>query len=157
MMDQCLIVLYLHKKGLSPKEIHEDLVPTLGPDAKAYRTVARYVHDAKCTLLKVTSPPDRISHQPDESDQAILLALEEQPFSSVRELSRATHLSRMTVYHRLTGPLNFRVRHLRWVHHFLSDAQKAIRVANFQPLLKTLQDQQDRAWHDVVTLDKSWF
>jgi hypothetical protein len=57
MMDQCSIVLYLHKKELSPKEIHEDLVATLGPDAKTYRTVARSVHDAKCTLPKVTSPP----------------------------------------------------------------------------------------------------
>jgi hypothetical protein len=56
MMDQCSIVLYLHKKGLSPKEIHEDLVARLGPDAITYRTVARYVHDAKCTLPKVTSP-----------------------------------------------------------------------------------------------------
>jgi hypothetical protein len=97
MMDQCSIVLYLHKKGLSPKEIQEDLVATLDPDAKTYLTVARYVHDAKCTLPKVTSPPDRISHQPDESDRTILLALEEQPFSSVRQLSCATHLSWMTV------------------------------------------------------------
>jgi hypothetical protein len=63
----------------------------------------------------------------------------------------------MTVYHRLTGPLSFRVRHLQWVPHFLSDAQEAIRVENSQSLLRTLQDQQDRVWHNVVTMDESWF
>jgi hypothetical protein len=80
MLDQYSIVLYLHKKGLLPKEMHNDLVATLAPDAMRYRTVARYVHDAKCTYSKVTSPPDSISHQFHKSDHAILLALEEQSF-----------------------------------------------------------------------------
>jgi hypothetical protein len=110
MLNQCSIALHLHKKGVSPKAKHDNLVATLGPDAMTYRIVARYVHDAKCTHPKVTSPPDRISRQFDESDQAILLALEEQPFSSIRQLSGATPLSRKAVSDRLTGSLNFRVR-----------------------------------------------
>jgi hypothetical protein len=87
MLDQRLIVLYLDKKGFSPKERDDDLVVTLGSDAMAYRTVMRYVHDVKCTSPKVTSPPDRISRYLAESDQAILLALGKQSFSSVRQLS----------------------------------------------------------------------
>jgi hypothetical protein len=96
-----------------------------------YRTAARDVHDAKFTYPQVTSPSDKISRQFGESDQAILLALEEQPFSSVSQLTRATHLSRMTVYRLLTGSPNFRVRHLRWVRHVLSDAQKFPHVESF--------------------------
>jgi hypothetical protein len=81
MLDQQSIVLYLDKKGFSLKKINDDLVAMLGSDARADRTVAPDVHDAKCTHPKVTSPPDWISRQFDESDQAIRLALEGQPFS----------------------------------------------------------------------------
>jgi hypothetical protein len=98
MLDQCSIVLHVPKKGLSPKAIHDDVVATLGPDAMTYRAVAPYIHAVKCTHPKVTSPPDGISRQFDESHQANLLAVEEQPYSSVRRLSPATHLSRMTVF-----------------------------------------------------------
>jgi hypothetical protein len=76
MLDQHSIVLYLHKNGLLPKERDNDLVVTLGPDAMAYCTARCYVHDAKGTDPKVASFRDMISHQFDESDQIILVALE---------------------------------------------------------------------------------
>jgi hypothetical protein len=87
-----------------------------------YRTAACDVHDSKFTHPQITSLPDRISRQFGESDQAVLLAVEEQPFSSVSQLFRTTHPSRMTVYRLLTGSLNYRVRHFRSVRHLLSDA-----------------------------------
>jgi hypothetical protein len=113
------------------------------------RVAARDVHDAKFHHPKVTSPSDRISRQFGESDQAILLALEEQPFSSVSQLSRATHRSRMTVYRLLTGSLNCGVRHLRWVRHLLSDAQKFAHVESFSSLLKMLQGNM--AGHGTIS------
>jgi hypothetical protein len=77
MLDQHSIVLDLYKKGLSPKEISNDPVATVGSDGMEYCTVVRDAHDAKCTHPKVTSPPDTISRQFDESDQGILFVLEE--------------------------------------------------------------------------------
>jgi hypothetical protein len=112
MLDQCSIVLYLNKKGLSREDRDNNLVATIGPDTRAYCAAPAYIHDAKRTRPKVISPPDMISRQFDESDQAILLALEEQPFSSGWQLSRVTNLSCMTIYCRQTGSLNSRVRHL---------------------------------------------
>jgi hypothetical protein len=70
-------------------------------------------------------PPE---HQFDDSGQAILLALADQSFASIRELSRLTHIPRTTVQRRLTQSLGFRVRHLRWVPHFFSLCQKLDRV-----------------------------
>jgi hypothetical protein len=93
MLDQRSIVLSIRKKGLSPKEISDDLVTAPDPVAMANRTVGRYVHDAKCIHLKASHLPTFY-----KSNQAILLALEGQPFSSVRQLSRSTHISRMTGY-----------------------------------------------------------
>ena len=37
------VIQYLHKKGLTPKDIHNDMVATLGKDAPPYATVKRWV------------------------------------------------------------------------------------------------------------------
>jgi hypothetical protein len=63
----------------------------------------------------------------------------------------------MTVYCRLTQSPGFVARHLRWVPHALSDAQKGERINLSRRLLRMLEVQRDRAWHGIVTLDESWF
>jgi hypothetical protein len=90
-------------------------------------------------------------------DAAILKALTDNPFASVPELSRLTYLSRSIVHRRLMESLGFTVRHLHWIHHRLSDDQKTIRVNLSRELLRVLQKQQTRAWHNILTLDESWF
>ena len=37
------VLKYLHKKGMTPKEIHEDMVKTLGDDSPSYSTVKKWV------------------------------------------------------------------------------------------------------------------
>jgi hypothetical protein len=75
----------------------------------------------------------------------------------VRQLSQLTHLSSTIVYRRLIQSLGFVARHLQWVPHALSDAQKGERVNLSRQLLRMLEVQGDRVWHDIVTLDESWF
>jgi hypothetical protein len=120
-MGQRSIVLYLARKGLLPLATHDDLVTTLGADADAvsYSSMTHYLRDAVFTS---SNPPTALPEpeaQFDDCDYAILLALAEQPFVSVRELSRLTHRPRITVHRRSTKSLGFRVRHLRWVPHLL--------------------------------------
>jgi hypothetical protein len=74
----------------------------------------------------------------------------------VRQLSRLIHLPSTTVDRRLTQSLGFLVRHLRWVSHALSDAQKGEKVNLSGKLLLMFEVQRDRAWHDIATLDESW-
>jgi hypothetical protein len=75
----------------------------------------------------------------------------------VPQLSQLTDLPSTAVYRRLAQPLGFVARHLRWVPHALSDAQKGERVNLSRRLLRMLEVQRDRACHDIVTLDESWF
>jgi hypothetical protein len=101
-MDQQSIVLYLSMKGLSAVPIHDDLVATLGAEAVSYPSVTCYLREV---IFASSNPPDPLplpEHQLDDSDQAILLTLADQPFESIRELSRLTHLPRTTVHRRLT-------------------------------------------------------
>jgi hypothetical protein len=45
-MTQPPIVAYLSLKGMSAREIHDDIVATLGPDAVSYSSVTRYLREA---------------------------------------------------------------------------------------------------------------
>ena len=155
-MDQKSIVLYLRMKGMSLEDIHSDLVTTLGTDAVAYTTVTKYARSASFVPKKDGPPNEPTNVEPDLVGHAILAALAEHPFSSVRELSRRTCLPRSTVHRHLTHSLGFRVRHLRWVPHFLTAEQKQMRVTMSRELLRVLSVQRARQWHDIVTLDESW-
>jgi hypothetical protein len=90
--EQRSIVLYLARNGFSPLGIHDDLVTTLGADAVSYSSATRYFRDA---VFASSNPPTPLSEpeaQFDNCDHAILLALAEQPFASIRELSRLIDL-----------------------------------------------------------------
>jgi hypothetical protein len=153
-IDQRSIVLYLHLKGLSAHAIHDDLVATLGPKAVVYSRVTRYRREAKLSTAEVSLDPESSSPHLDDSDRAILAALDKKPFSSMRELARATHIPRASVYRRITKSLWFVRYPFPWVSHLLSDAQTVKHVELCLSFLRMLEVQEQRAWHDLVTLDE---
>jgi hypothetical protein len=146
LMDQKPIVLYLRMKEMVLDAIHDDLVPTLGKDAVAYSTVTKYARSAHFPSRTEANPPEAPDVERSPIDEAILTALAEFPFSSVRELSRTICLPRSTVYWNghLTQSLRFTVRHLRCVPHFLTAEQKQIRVQIAIELLQVLSVQSTR-------------
>jgi hypothetical protein len=156
-MDQKSICLSFARKGFKVVAIHKELAATLGAEAVSYPSVTGDIRDAR--LSPYTHPVTFSEPDPahDDSNEAILLALAEQPFASVRQLAGLAHLPRSTDHRRLTQSLSFRVRHLRWVPHILSASQELARVTHSRDLLRVLQRQQSRSWHDIVTLDESWF
>jgi hypothetical protein len=142
---------------MSPPEIHDDIVVTLGPDAVSYSSVTRYLREARFSPSKSEPHPADVQKDLDDSDQVILTTLEDSVFASVRQLSRLAHRPSTTVYRLLTQSLGFVARHLRWVPHGLLDAQNSERVNLSRRLLRMLEVHCDRAWHDIVTLGESWF
>jgi hypothetical protein len=117
-MDQKPIVLYLWMKGMALDAIHHDLARTLGKEAVAYSAVTKYAHSAQFSGRKEAIPPKAPDVEGSPVDEAILTALAEFPFSSVRELSRRICLPRSTVHRHLRQSLRFTVRHLRWFPTF---------------------------------------
>jgi hypothetical protein len=156
-MDQRSIALDLAMKGFSAMDIHRDLTEILGSNAVSYSTVTRFIRMMSCTDV---TDVDEIHGGPksiNETDEAILKALSDESFSSVRELARHTCLSKTTIHRHLTLSLGFTVRHLRWMPHHLSNDQKSKRVELSKQLLSILEKQQTRGWYDIITLDESWF
>jgi hypothetical protein len=142
---------------MNGREISDTLVATLPNDAPGYSTVARWLRQER--LPRFSEPDHDLIDDPQvgETDQAILSALAIQPFGSVRDIARLTCRSCFTVHSYFARSLRFRVHHHRWIPHVLALEQKLNRVRDSQMLLKLLQAQQKRSWHDIVTLDKSRF
>jgi hypothetical protein len=101
-MNQKPIVLDLRMKGMALHAIHDDLVGTLGKDAVAYSTVTQYARSVPFSGRKEATPPEAPDVKRNRVDEAILTALVEFPFSSVRELSRTICLPRSTVHRHFT-------------------------------------------------------
>jgi hypothetical protein len=149
--------MYLARKGLSAMEISNDLVVTLGLDAMGSGSVTRFLREAKFASPNPPTPFSEENPSIDDSNEAILLALTEQPFTSVRQLSRLTHLPSCTIYRRLMQSFGLHMRYLRWVPHRLTTAPKSNRIELSRQLLSMLEIQQARYWHNIVTLDEFWF
>jgi hypothetical protein len=133
-MDERSICLYLNRKGLSAREIHEELVQVLGSDAVAYSAITFYLRASHWTAGKDQQHSDP---PPDDVDNAIRQALDQTAFASVRELAKATCISTATVWQCLTRSLGFVVKHLHWVPHSLAEAQWQIQIDRSIKLLRS--------------------
>jgi hypothetical protein len=86
-MAQRPIVADLSLKRMSAREIHDDIVTTLGPDAVSYNSVTRHLREARFSPSKPEPHPADVQRDFDDSDQVILTALEDNPVASVQQLS----------------------------------------------------------------------
>jgi hypothetical protein len=75
--------------------------------------VTKYLPEAQISHDDFTPSSDATSLDIDETDAAILGALEELPFSSVRRLAHATHLPKTMVYKQLSHKVWFATERLR--------------------------------------------
>jgi hypothetical protein len=103
-MDQGSICLYLNRKGLSAKEIHNELVQVFGPDAIAYSTVTQTLCASHWTAQNEEWHSDLFD---DVVNGTILQALDQNPFATVRELAKAMCIPTATVWRCLTRSLGF--------------------------------------------------
>jgi hypothetical protein len=72
---------------MSACEIYDDIVATLGPGAMSYSSVARHLCEGRFLPSKPESHPVDVQRDLDDSDQAILAALEDNQFALVLQLS----------------------------------------------------------------------
>jgi hypothetical protein len=122
-MDFNSIVLYLKEKSMNAREIHSDLVATLGTKVAGCSIVTRWLREAQLDQFSEAAVDFTEDAEVDEIDEAILSVLEVQPFGSVRNIGRLNPLTRSTVDWHLARSLGFAVRHLRWIPHVLKERQ----------------------------------
>ena len=156
-IDTRSIVLYLHKKGLSAKEIHNDIIQTLGPNIIKYSTVTKYLRNQSFPLKKITIENDQNFRDEEENQILVKNALKNFPFASVREIAKITQIPKSTVYNTLTIQLHYVLKHLRWVPHSLNSSQLSQRVSKSKELLQLLRQSKKNNYKFFYTGDESWF
>jgi hypothetical protein len=110
------------------KAIHHELVAAPQENAVLYTNVTIFCREA---ILGLNSAEASLSPKDDgldEVNEAILLALSDEPSSSglsAQQIARRICAPKGPIYRRLVDSLYFTLRHLHWVPHKLSDSQKA--------------------------------
>jgi hypothetical protein len=117
----------------------------------SHSTVTRWLREMQFTSNAQGLVFSESETHRDECDEAILSALQEYPFSSVRAFSRLAYLSRTSVHRHLIQSLGYIIRHSHWVPHSLSADQKGKRVAMSESLLHLLESRSPRSWSNVIT------
>jgi hypothetical protein len=110
-MEQRSIAFYLSMKGLTATTMSQNLVQILSAEVAAYPTATRHHRAAKFPAQNKETPDEAGVTRTDSINAVILKALINNPFSSMRKLSRPVFLSRSTVHRRLAESLGFTIRH----------------------------------------------
>jgi hypothetical protein len=82
-MEQKSVVLFLRRKGLLRKAIHHELVAVLQENIVSYSSVTRFYRESILDLNSEESSSSPKDDGLDDVNDAILLALSDEPFSSV--------------------------------------------------------------------------
>jgi hypothetical protein len=103
-------------------------------------------------LHTIASP----GREPDESLAAIVAGkLDADPHFSARKLAQSLGIAASMVCRYLTEASGIKYRHLRWVSHTLTPAQKLMRAELAQSMLQALAKHGPKNYHFLFTGDKS--
>ena len=118
---------YLHKKGLTPKDIHNDMVATLGKDAPSYATVKRYVVEFKHGRQSLEDDPRPgrpvTVATPEMVNKVHDIVMTDRRVTE-RYIASTVGISQERVHSILTEDLEMRKLLARWVPRLLTVDQK---------------------------------
>ncbi|UYV72608.1 hypothetical protein LAZ67_10000042, partial [Cordylochernes scorpioides] len=124
------VIKYLCKKGMSPKEIYEDMVDTLREDAPSYSTVKKWV-----VAFKLGRNSTEDEHRPGRPVESVtqenidkihdLIMLDRR--MTVRQIEETLGIPKTTVDWIMREHLDLRKLSARWVPKPLTPDQKAVK------------------------------
>ena len=144
--------------GISATSICQELETAYGDQAPCYSTVQRWAKlfkdgrevvedDPRCGRPITSLTPINI--------ELVRQAVEENPHITYIEIEAETSLSRGTIERILQDSLKLRKVTSRWIPHFLSDENRAERVAACRENLAMFSEGKWRLY-DIITGDESW-
>ncbi|XP_030003909.1 histone-lysine N-methyltransferase SETMAR-like [Sphaeramia orbicularis] len=153
------VIKYLHKKGMTPKEIHEDMVSTLGKECLAYSTVRKWVAEFKQGRTSTEDDPrsgcPKTSSSDEQVDAIHCMVLSDRRMT-VQQIAKATDISVGSVHHVLTDILGMNKLSARWVPRMLTPEQMLKRVDISRTLLTRFHADPENFQRRIVTQDETW-
>ena len=153
------VIKYLQKKGLRPKDIHEDMVKTCGKTAPAYPTVKKWAAEFKRGRQSLEDDP-RSGRPVTVRTQGTIDLVHDLVMSdrrmTIRHIAAELGISRDTVHQIITEDLEMRKVSARWVPKLLTLDQKRARTNMSRENLQRFQADPEDFVQRFVTMDETW-
>ncbi|UYV75229.1 hypothetical protein LAZ67_12002992 [Cordylochernes scorpioides] len=131
------VIKYLCKKGMSPKEIYEDMVDTLREDAPSYSTVKKWVAAFKLGRISTED-----QHRPGKPIDC--------------QIEETLGIPKTTVDRIMREHLGLRKLSACWVPKLLTPDQKAVRRKLSSDNLALFEANPEEFINIFVTMDETW-
>ena len=158
-MEIRAVIKYMHLKGLSPIEIHDDMVQTLGEDAPSYFTVENWYANFRHRIhsTEVEACPGRLSEVVTiRNVDAVLDSVMLDHRLTTRQLATVHSISKTSVERILHEHLNMNKVSERWVPQMLMTDQKRCRAQEYRELLGEFSKNKEDFLAHIVTQDRIW-
>ena len=151
----------MHKKGLTPKDIHDDMVATLGKDAPLYATVKRWVAEFKRgrqSLEDGPRPGRPVTVAMPEMVNKVHDIVMTDRRGTERYIASTVGISqeKERVHSILTEDLEMRKLSAHWVPRLLTVDQKHTRRTLSRTNLNLFEEDPANFLKRFVTMDETW-
>jgi hypothetical protein len=150
------VIKFFADEGMPTVEIIPRVRDHYGEDVLSRTQIYFWINEMKHrrTDLGNIAGPGR---KPDEGFAGVIAAkLDADPHLSARKLARSLRIAASAVCRYLSEVLEMKCRHLRWVPHTLTAAQKVVRVELAERILQALAKHERSHFHFLFTGDESW-
>ena len=153
------VIKYLQRKGLSPKDIHADMVATLGDGAPALSTVQKWAAEFKRgreSLEDDPRPGRPVTATTQENVDHVHHMVMDDRRITVNQVASSVGISRERVENILHNELGMSKVSARWVPRLLTPDQKHTRLAMSQANLALFEADPASFLERFITQDECW-
>lgn len=153
------VIKYLHKKGLTPLQIHEDMQETLGTSAPSYAMVKKWAAEFKRGRESIKDDPRSgrpVTATNQETVEKICDMIMEDRRLKVREVAESVGISYERAQNIIVNELGFSKVSARWVPRLLSAEHKRTRYTLSRECLELYEADPQEFLDRFVTMDETW-
>lgn len=153
------VIKYLTLKGLTPTQIHADMVETLVDNAPSFATVKRWAAEFKRGRESIEDDPrsgrPSTATTTENIDRVHKMVMDDRRLT-VRYIAEIIGICQERVHHILTNELEMTKVSARWVPRLLTPDQKRTRLDMSRENLELFEADPDGFIERFLTMDECW-
>jgi hypothetical protein len=154
-VEQQYVIKFFTDEGMRDVGVLSHLRDRYGKDALSRTQIYFWINEIKRGRTDLNNIAGA-GREPDEGLAGVIPAkLDADPRLSARKLAQSLQIAASRVCRYLTEALGMKCRHLRWVPHMLTAAQRVVRVELAERMLQALAKYERSHFHFLFTGDES--